>query len=125
MVLKASLKQLGSTDNWGDFFPNSSSSGNKTKTCWLNQFSALKIYGPDTERFLQGQLTCDIKHMETNTVVFGACCNAKGRVVANFIISFDGENYWLVLPSNSALTLQKHLQKYKDHHQFLKTINFY
>ncbi len=113
------LEQVGSKDAWADFLPHqprSSTSATIDKdipTCWLNQFSALKIFGPDAERFLQGQLTCNLNQVTTETVHYGACCNAKGRVVANFNISFDGENYWLILPSESADLLEKHLQKYK------------
>lgn len=127
---RSTLEQLGHYDNWGDYLPNISeasaenskeanSKGTATliRTCWLNQFSALKIYGADAERFLQGQLTCNLSDINedpnSKTVHYGACCTAKGRVVANFNISFDGENYWLVLPIKSAEILEKHLQKYK------------
>ena len=126
MVSRSTLEQLGHLDDWGDYQPKVNQSTTKTsskdhsvliKTCWLNQYSALKIYGPDAERFLQGQLTCnltDIKNKaNSNTVHYGACCTAKGRVVANFNISFDGEHYWLILPTKSADILDKHLQKYK------------
>ena len=130
MTSKASLEQIGTIVEWGDYCPNhtttdlphdplalsklnTESSPDGIKTCWLNQFSALKIYGPDAERFLQGQLTCDLSQITTENVQYGACCSAKGRTVANFTISFDGENYWLILPSNNALVLEKHLQKYK------------
>lgn len=112
MLFSSLLKDSGTTDSWGDYLPNTSDSG-AAASCWLNQFSALKVFGPDAERFLQGQLTCNINELNTDTVVYGACCNAKGRTVANFNISFDGENYWLVLPTESALVLEKHLQKYK------------
>jgi folate-binding protein YgfZ len=129
MVSRSTLEQLGHYDIWGDYLPNANESGTENssvnsdkdttdliKTCWLNQFSALKIYGPDAERFLQGQLTCnlsDITNANSKIVHYGACCTAKGRVVANFNISFDGESYWLVLPTKSADILDKHLQKYK------------
>jgi len=120
MVSRSTLEQQGSNDAWGDYLPQTeplsaqnNSQGSKYKTCWLNQFSALKIYGPDAERFLQGQLTCNLSDITTDTVHYGACCNPKGRIVANFNISFDGENYWLVLPTKSAEVLDKHLQKYK------------
>lgn len=63
--------------------------------------------------FLQGQLTCNLSEINQNTFRYGACCNAKGRTVANFNISFDGESYWLIMPSESAKILEKHLQKYK------------
>lgn len=110
MLSRISLENSGSFDTWGDYIPHVNSSAN---TCWLNQFSALKISGPDAEKFLQGQLTCDLGQITEDFSTFGACCTAKGRVVANFNISFDGESYWLVLPTKSACTLEKHLQKYK------------
>ncbi len=115
MVSRTTLEKIGSLDSWGDYCiaQPSPQNTNPIKTCWLNQFSALKINGPDAERFLQGQLTCNLNDINTNTVHFGACCNAKGRIVANFTISFDGESYWLVLPTQSADILEKYLQKYK------------
>lgn len=122
MVSRSTLEQHGDYDIWGDYLPNSDElnsesptqdDSNKIKTCWLNQFSALKIYGPDAERFLQGQFTCNLTEITKGGSHYGACCSAKGRVVANFNISFDGESYWLVLPTKSADVLDKHLQKYK------------
>lgn len=121
MVSSTQLKESGKTDSWEDYLPNApynatehdKESNNSPLSCWLNQFSALKISGPDAERFLQGQLTCNLDEITTETVVYGACCTAKGRTVANFNISFDGESYWLVLPTESAQVLEKHLQKYK------------
>jgi folate-binding protein YgfZ len=119
MVSRSALEHTGQLDNWGDFIPQAdtintnSSAKADLQTCWLNQFSALKIYGPDAERFLQGQLTCNMTDITTSSAHHGACCTAKGRIVANFNISFDGENYWLVLPTASADILEKHLQKYK------------
>ena len=116
MVSRSALEQTGQFDHWGDFIPQPNTvdvTANDSGTCWLNQFSALKISGPDAERFLQGQLTCNITDITTSTVHYGACCTAKGRIVANFNISFDGDNYWLVLPTSSADILEKHLQKYK------------
>ncbi len=119
MVSRTNLEKIGSLDSWGDYTIEQKSeqpspqNSSPVTACWLNQFSALKISGPDAERFLQGQLTCNLNEINTDTSHFGACCNAKGRIVANFTISFDGENYWLVLPTQSADLLEKHLQKYK------------
>ena len=122
MVSRSTLEQFGDYDIWGDYLPktdalnseiNTKNESGKLKTCWLNQFSALKIYGPDAERFLQGQFTCNLTEITKGGSHYGACCSAKGRVVANFNISFDGEHYWLVLPTKSAEVLNEHLQKYK------------
>ena len=121
MVSRNTLERLGDYDIWGDYEPATTEltadNDSVPQTCWLNQYSALKIYGPDAERFLQGQLTCNLSDLTDNTQHmighYGACCTAKGRIVANFHISFTGEAYWLILPTKSAEILDKHLQKYK------------
>ena len=117
MVSRSAFEHTGQLDSWGDYSPqpeiNDTTAKADLQTCWLNQFSALKISGPDAERLLQGQLTCNMTDITTSTAHHGACCTAKGRIVANFNISFDGDNYWLVLPSSSADVLENHLQKYK------------
>lgn len=115
MLSRTTLEQQGRFDTWGDYIPSKQNSNDNkyAKVCWLNQFNALKVSGPDAERFLQGQLTCDISKITLENNLFGACCTAKGRTVANFNISFDGDSYWLILPSGSADILEKHLQKYK------------
>jgi folate-binding protein YgfZ len=120
MVSRSALQHTGQLDLWGDYIPQAetsditnNSASSDPQTCWLNQFSALKISGPDAERFLQGQITCNMTDVTTSSALYGACCTAKGRIVANFNISFDGDNYWLILPSTSADFLEKYLHKYK------------
>ncbi len=51
----------------------------------LLPFGFLRVSGKDTQQFLQGQLTCDITKVSYTTILRGAYCNAKGRVVANFL----------------------------------------
>jgi folate-binding protein YgfZ len=79
---------------------------------WLSQCALLRITGPDSERFLQGQLTCDVVSLDPAEWRLGACCNAKGRMVANFVIARDQEGYWLRLPASQVSSLMMHLQKY-------------
>ena len=79
----------------------------------LSQFALLRVSGPDSERFLQGQLTCDVVKLSANGWTPGACCTAKGRMVANFIIARDPDDgYWLRLPADQLEALSQHLQKY-------------
>lgn len=51
----------------------------------LTPVSTLRLSGTDTERFLQTQVTCDIRTL-TEQPILTACCNHQGRVVANFYI---------------------------------------
>ncbi|WP_419811261.1 YgfZ/GcvT domain-containing protein [Bacterioplanoides sp.] len=79
---------------------------------WLAQFGLLRVCGPDSERFLQGQLTCDVAKLSEDQWLLGACCTAKGRMVANFIIARDAQGYWLRLPLMQVDALAQHLKKY-------------
>lgn len=63
-------------------------------------FKSIQIHGPDAETFLQGQLTCDVTKT-TETPSFGAYCDHKGRMIANFYIQRDTENaFYLILPAS-------------------------
>lgn len=77
-----------------------------------SRYGLLEISGPDSERFLQGQLTCNVATLASGQWQFGACCTAKGRMVANFIIARDGDRFVLRLPSDMVAVLQQHLGKY-------------
>jgi len=45
---------------------------------------ALSLRGPDTRRFLQGQVTCDIERLSAERSPAGACCTPQGRMVCDF-----------------------------------------
>ncbi|BBI66074.1 hypothetical protein PKHYL_02650 [Psychrobacter sp. KH172YL61] len=45
----------------------------------LPQFSQLTIQGEDAEKFLQGQLTCDVTKLGLSYQA-AAICNLKGRI---------------------------------------------
>lgn len=79
----------------------------------LNRFTLLRVEGPDSERFLQGQLTCDVTALTDGQWTLGACCNAKGRMIANFVLARTAaEHYILRLPAGQTEALQQHLSRY-------------
>lgn len=79
----------------------------------INDCDYLIIQGPDSAKFMQGQFTCDINHATASHFLRGACCNAKGRMVASFDLSLiDQDQYLLVMAKGLAETLQNHLKKY-------------
>lgn len=77
-----------------------------------NNISALNISGPDAEKFLQGQLTCNILNLTENTPQFCALCNRKGRVIASFNIIKKDLNYYLILSEPMIEIVLKTLKKY-------------
>lgn len=79
----------------------------------VTEFSLIQISGPDAEKFLQGQITCDVLKMDETHASLAACCDHKGRMIANFWISRDAKkNFFLSLPSSNREPLLDHLKKY-------------
>jgi tRNA-modifying protein YgfZ len=76
----------------------------------------LEVSGPDAQKFLQGQLSCDMKLLNDSQCQLGACINLKGRIISNFIVilwSKDGKpSYLLICPpemsSITAIVLKKY-----------------
>jgi folate-binding protein YgfZ len=50
----------------------------------LCHYGLISIEGPDTKKFLQGQLTCDMDELSVQHSMSGAYCTPKGRMVSNF-----------------------------------------
>lgn len=65
----------------------------------LDYLSVITLYGDKSADFLQGQLSCDIRQINENTMRQGAICNLKGRVLALPDV-IKWQNYQLVLPAD-------------------------
>jgi folate-binding protein YgfZ len=77
----------------------------------LHQLGVIKVTGERAADFLQGQLTCDIRLINENTMQQGAQCNLQGRVLSLLdIIQHDG-SYWLVLPADLVPQTMASLEK--------------
>lgn len=55
-----------------------------TQRVTLDYFGLLKVEGVDSRKFLQGQITCDAQSFNNHSLMHGAHCTAKGRMIANF-----------------------------------------
>lgn len=74
----------------------------------------IEASGPDVERFLQGQFTCDVARQSVGTSQLGACCNNKGRMIALFrLLRVDPNRYLLRLPRETGEVLIEHLRKFQ------------
>ena len=74
--------------------------------------SVVRLTGKDARRFLQGQSTCDVEHLQENEGTVGAVCTPKGRMVANFRLIAKNEALFLVLPTDNVENFLNHLKKY-------------
>ena len=76
----------------------------------------IKISGVDAEKFLQGQLTCDVKTIASDATTtqscLGAHCNVKGRIVFTFRLFYSDGSYFLSLPKTQVEYAIQSLKKY-------------
>lgn len=77
-----------------------------------SHFELVIVSGPDAERFLQGQLTCDVSGLATDAFTHGAACNNKGRVIAPFILTKAGTDFHLMFKANLGSLFLAALKKY-------------
>lgn len=75
-------------------------------------FGKVHIKGTKAGEFLQGQTTCDVSALKVDEWSLGACCDPKGRVIANFILKKRDNDFVLFLPPETAPLLITHLSKY-------------
>ncbi|MDG6897417.1 hypothetical protein A6A19_05320 [Actinobacillus delphinicola] len=73
----------------------------------------VRISGVDSEKFLQGQLTCDVVNLKANTQTLTAHCDAKGKVQTIFRLYRQDEQTFYALIHNELLESSlKDLNKY-------------
>ncbi|WP_018015160.1 YgfZ/GcvT domain-containing protein [Teredinibacter turnerae] len=79
----------------------------------LSDYRLIIITGPDGEKFLQGQTTCDFRRFEKHQWLRGAHCNAKGRMHSTFVAAKIGDQQiGLRVHASIAESALKALQKY-------------
>ena len=78
----------------------------------LSQFSQLSIQGEDAEKFLQGQLTCDVTKLGLSYQA-AAIGNLKGRIEFGIWIKKQAEKHFdVVISADCAEAFQGHLKKF-------------
>jgi folate-binding protein YgfZ len=80
--------------------------------CDLSHFGLIAAYGRDAEGLLQGQLTNDVRKVSLGRSQLSACCNPKGRMIANFRLFRRGETLYLRLPRSLLETVLERLQMF-------------
>ena len=78
----------------------------------LKGFEIVLVAGPDAEKFLQGQLSCDVQALADNGFTYGAACNNKGRIFAAFILARHGTDFRVLLAAGLAQVFVANLQKF-------------
>lgn len=79
----------------------------------LHQTQLLLVKGPDTSKFLQGQVTCDLRELSTHATRIGAQCNPKGRILLSFrALQIDADTIALRIPVSMMDKAKSSLGKY-------------
>lgn len=79
----------------------------------LNNRSLIKVFGEDSERFLQSQFSNDVSKLSANQVQINAYCQHQGKILSIIWLFKKNDNYYLSLTRDlSDLVLQK-LMMYK------------
>ena len=75
--------------------------------------STLRVTGPDAAEFLQGQLTNDVRRLETETEMLAAWCNPKGRVIWFGTVWPVESGFGLSVPSDLAEEIARRLTMFR------------
>ena len=79
----------------------------------MTQILTISVTGPDAFEFLQGQLTNDLKRLESETEILAAWCNPKGRVIWFGTVRAIEGGYSLSAPAETAAAIVKRLTMFR------------
>ena len=74
--------------------------------------SPISIQGADAAAFLQGQFSTDVTGLAPGRACLSAWCDAKGRVIATFILARQDEAFLLLVPDDIKETFVKRLKMF-------------
>ena len=80
--------------------------------CDLSHLGLIAVRGPDTDAFLQGQLTCDVRQVSPDRSLPSAHCTPKGRVFASFRLFRNEDACYLESPLAMIAPALNRLRKY-------------
>lgn len=105
------LENAGATLH-GEHRLSTSASQNKTLITPLIHQQVISVIGPDAQKFLQGQLTCDIAELDQRGSGLGAHCTIKGAMLSLYRLMAVEGGYWLRLSAELREQAQANLNKY-------------
>ena len=80
-----------------------------TKTFYLPNYTSINVKGPDSEKFLQGQISCDIT--KSDQYFDGLFCNEKGYIITNSVV-IKKNHFFILVKSDVAQSLVSELEKF-------------
>lgn len=80
--------------------------------CSLTHEGVLAVRGLDADKFLQGQLTCNLNYLKDGSSSLGARCTPKGRMVSSFRLLPDRDGFLLAMARELIEPQQTELKKF-------------
>ena len=81
--------------------------------CPLTHYSLIQIEGTEAEKYLQGQLTCDVSKLAAGESTLTAHCDPKGKMSSLFrLIRQDEQTFYMLLKSALLPSALDQLKKY-------------
>jgi tRNA-modifying protein YgfZ len=78
----------------------------------LAHFALIRVSGPDSTTFLNGQLTNDVDHVDVSHTQLSAWCSPKGRMLALFRVIRHDDSFLLQLPTATRENVMQRLRTY-------------
>ncbi|MCH9690806.1 MAG: folate-binding protein [Gammaproteobacteria bacterium] len=79
----------------------------------LTPQGAITVTGPDSQKFLQGQLSCDLITLADEQATLGSHCNPKGRMISAFYaLKLAADEFVLSMPQDLVPLALAALKKY-------------
>ena len=101
----------GVTD-FGDAAVELNAAATATTLCDLSHEGLIRVSGEDSQTFLQGQLTNDVRSVSENTHQLSGYCSPKGRLLCLFRLFMRDGDYYLQLPRPLLDTTLKRLRMF-------------
>jgi len=79
----------------------------------MHTISTITVSGPDAFEFLQGQLTNDLRLLDSQATLLSAWCNPKGRVICLMTVAKTADGYSLSIPTDLTDSVIKRLTMFR------------
>ncbi|MXS79927.1 hypothetical protein SAMN05216317_101161 [Nitrosomonas eutropha] len=80
----------------------------------LSHLGLIRFSGEETQKFLQGQLSCDVHTTDSGKATYGGYCTPKGRLLSSFLLwqNISDYSYLMQLPAELTETIAKRLKMF-------------
>jgi len=98
--------------HYGDPAAERAAAADGTIVADLSQLGVIAFHGDEAASFLQSQLTNDVRGLQVDAAQWNGYCSPKGRLLGNFLVWRQGEDYCLQLSGDILPSVLKRLSMF-------------